>query len=146
MSLLYKLFKIERTFKDGRTDTANKKWFARAISLGMKEIDNLAEDCSYATTVTKADCKAVLEALSKVIKNDLQNSYSVRIPGLGIFKIGISCNGADEATEFTVTSNIKSSHVNFLPEYTVDAATNQRTCALLTGLKYQETPKNAVGV
>jgi len=146
MSLLYKLSKLERTFTDGRKDPANGKWFAKAITLGMKEIDDIAEQCSYSTTVTKADCKAVLEALSTVIKDYLQSSYSVRIPGLGIFKIGIKSTGADEVTEFSVSSNIKASHVNFLPEYTVDSATGNRFCALLNGLKYQETPKNAVGV
>ena len=34
MALMYKLYKMQRTFKDGRTDTANGKWYARAVKLG----------------------------------------------------------------------------------------------------------------
>ena len=34
MALMYKLYKMQRTFKDGRTDTANGKWFGRAVRLG----------------------------------------------------------------------------------------------------------------
>ena len=34
MALMYKLYKITRPFKDGRTDTANGKWYARAVKLG----------------------------------------------------------------------------------------------------------------
>ena len=34
MALMYKLYKMQRTFMYGRTDTANGKWFGRAVRLG----------------------------------------------------------------------------------------------------------------
>ncbi|MGM9712896.1 MAG: hypothetical protein ACI3Y5_02105 [Prevotella sp.] len=44
MSVMYKLYKLVRTFKDGRTDTSNGKWFARAISIGTVETAKNAAD------------------------------------------------------------------------------------------------------
>ena len=43
MALMYKLYKMQRTFKDGRTDTANGKWYARAVKLGTYDTADLAE-------------------------------------------------------------------------------------------------------
>lgn len=144
MALLYKLYKIVRSFKDGRTDKANNHWFARSVMLGTVSTDKLAEQISYATTVTPSDCTAVLKALGVVMRENMQNSYAVRLDGIGLFKIGIKSVGSETPSEFSVSSNITGKHINFYPERTVDSTTGQHTIGLLQKVKVQEAPKNMV--
>lgn len=139
MSLLYKLRKLERTFSDGRQDPANGKWFARTVYIGTTTLDEIATKVAYDCTITKADCKAVIEALIHEINNQLLNSYSVKLDGLGTFKVTIMSNGAVEANEFSASKNITGWRVKFMPAYTVDTM-GQRTVNLLANCKVRETP------
>lgn len=143
MSLLYKLRKLERTFSDGRQDPANGKWFARTVYIGTTTLDEIATNVAYDCTITKADCKAVIEALIHEINNQLLNSYSVKLDGLGTFKVTVMSTGAVEASEFSVAKNITGWRVKFMPAYTVDTA-GQRTVNLLANCKVRETPTYVV--
>ena len=144
MALLYKLYKIVRTFKDNRNDKANNHWFARAVMVGEMSTDELADRVQRECTLTKADVKACIESLIQNIKDGVQNSRIVRLDGLGTFKIGLSTTGAETPGEFSVTSNITGSHVIFTPSYTRNSATGKSVVTLLDGLKIQETPENKV--
>ena len=69
-------------------------------------LDEIATKVAYDCTVTKADCKAVIEALIHEMNNQLLNSYSVKLDGLGTFKVTIKSRGAIEASEFSAAINI----------------------------------------
>ena len=56
-------------------------------------LDEIATKVAYDCTVTKADCKAVIEALIHEMNNQLLNSYSVKLDGLGTFKVTIKSRG-----------------------------------------------------
>jgi len=142
----YILHKVTRTYEDGRQDSANGKWYARAITMGTVETDDLAQIIQKNCSMKKSDVVAVLSELVEVMTDKLQESYAVKLNGLGTFKIGIDSTGVSDPMDFTVSNNITGSHVNFMPAYTVDSATGQRTKALLGGVKFSETAKNAVGV
>ena len=86
MPLLYTLYQMNREFKDGRQDPSNGKWFAKACHIGEVGTDELAERVSYATTVTKADVKAVIEGLIKEMQDAMNNSNVVVLDGIGRFK------------------------------------------------------------
>lgn len=146
MALMYKLYKMQRTFKDGRTDTANGKWYARAVKLGTYDTADLAEIIQRNCSMKHSDVQAVLTELVEVMTDKLQASYAVKINGLGTFKVGMSCRGANNPAEFSATKNVRGTHILFTPSYTVDLATGRRTQALLNGIKVAETPKNAVDV
>ena len=140
----YILNQINRTFKDGRQDPANKKWFARAITVGTVDTDDLADIIQRNCSMKKSDVQAVLTELVEVMTDKLQESYAVKLDNFGTFKIGIKSTGALLPENFSVAKNIVGSHINFMPAYTVDVATGQRTKALLNGVKFSETAKNAV--
>ena len=144
MAVLFKLHKLVRTYKDNRQDPANNKWFARAIHVATADTDKLADQISYSTTVTPADCRAVLKALGKVLPDMLQNGFIVKLDNIGTFKLGISCEGAETVNDFSIASNIKGAHVNFYPEYTIDVATGKRIVKMTEGAKFSETPYNDV--
>ena len=139
MSLLYKLRKLKRTFSDGRQDPANGKWFAQTVHIGTVSLDEIATNVAYDCTITKADSKAVIEALIHEMNNKLLNSYSVKLDGLGTFKVTIMSKGSVEASEFSASKNITGWRVKFMPAYTVDAQ-GQRNTNLLANCKVRETP------
>lgn len=146
---MYKLYKMQRTFKDGRTDTANGKWYGRAIRairVGTADTADLAEIIQRNCSMKRSDVQAVLTELVEVMTDKLQESYAVKINGLGTFKVGISTRGANTPAEFSVAKNVIGTHINFVPSYTVDLSTGRRTQALLNGVKVAETAKNAVDV
>lgn len=92
-----------------------KKWFGRAVVLGNVSTDNLAEEISHATTVTRADIRAVLDELSLSLRRHLLNSQSVKLDGIGTFHVTIHSIGTATKEDFDATK-IKSYSIVFTPE------------------------------
>lgn len=146
MPLLFKLYQMDREFKDGRQDSANGKWYARAVHVGVANTDQIAQEISYATTATKSDVQAVLTALVEVMKKKLADSYIVKLDGFGSFKVGIKSDGATDVKEFSASDYIVGAHVNFMPSYTINSATGARQVPMLEAVRFSETAKNDVGI
>lgn len=145
MAVLYKLYKMVRTFKDGRDDKkANNHWFARAVVVDETSTDKLASIIEEKCTLTHADIVACIKALVTAIRDEMQDSKRVVLDGLGSFKIGLKTSGSESAAEFSVTKNITGAHVIFQPACHIDAGTGKRTLPLLEGVKVKETPLNLV--
>lgn len=87
MPVLYKVKKIERKYSDGRVDPANNKWYANAVIVNTVSTDKIAERIEEKCSLTKSDVKGCIEALIYEIKTQLQNSYAVKLDGLGTFKM-----------------------------------------------------------
>ena len=110
MSVRYKAQKT--TLKDPKY---NGKYYGRAVSLGHVTTEQLAEEISHSTTVTKADIFAVLTELSHFIKEHLQNSMSVDLAGIGSFRVGLKSSLANDEKSFTA-NNIKRFQIVYSPE------------------------------
>ena len=113
---------------------AYQKWYAKAVAIGTKNLDDISEIIQRNCTVKKSDVKAVLTELPEVLKDMLQDSYRVKIDGLGAFKIGISSKGADSVKGFSVSENVTGMHILFLPESETDKSSGKRTKSLLRGV------------
>ena len=91
-----------------------------AVKTGDYDFNDLAEDIAESTTVTKADCLAVLAAIKPKIKKALLAGQRVVLSELGSFVIslqGKSYNAdtmADE--EFSPSSYIKGHKIVFRPD------------------------------
>ena len=143
MALLFKLHKLVRTYKDNRQDSANNKWFARTVITETVGTNKISELIQERCTLTKADVKACIEAFIGVIREQIQDSKAVKLDGLGTFKIGLKCEGAETVNDFSVQSNIVGSRVIFYPARTKDTSGKQ-IIELLRGLKVKETSYNDV--
>ena len=139
MAVLYKLQQDNR-----ENSTHRGMWYARAKMLDIIELDELAQLIQDNTTAKKADAQAVLTEMVEQMKGLLQKSYAVRIPGLGIFKIGLRTSPANTPKEFTAAKNVKGMRLNFLNEWTVDKNGN-RVVNMIQGATAKELPKNDVG-
>jgi predicted histone-like DNA-binding protein len=76
-----------------------EKYYASAIADGEVDMDFLAEQISYQSTVTESDCYAVLLSLERNIMDALKQGRIVKLGRLGNFQVSISSEGRDLETE-----------------------------------------------
>lgn len=109
MAVLYRKQKVTLKGK------AYGQWYGRAVSLGHVSMDQLAEEISHSTTVTKADIMAVLTELAHTMKSHLQDSKTVALDGIGSFSVSFKSTPAKTEDDFTA-NNIKSYKILYKPE------------------------------
>ncbi|MGL5785285.1 MAG: HU family DNA-binding protein [Bacteroidales bacterium] len=104
---------VERENPQDRT--APKKFYASAMKRGSMGIDGLAERIADATTASRADTLLVLTALCTQLDQLLSEGYSVKLQGLGTFRVTLNGIGADTMEEFG-PHLIRKPSIRFLPE------------------------------
>ena len=82
------------------------QYYAKAVHTDEINLEKVAERVQRNCSMKKSDCLAVLTELVEVMKDELQASHSVRIDGLGTFKVGIKGSYAKTAAAFNPAKNI----------------------------------------
>lgn len=95
-------------------ESGEVKYYPKAQANGSVDINELAEEISYATTLTDGDVLNVIRALVKRINMHIANGQIVRLENLGSFQAQLQSDGA--ATEETYsTSLIRKVTLQFRP-------------------------------
>lgn len=76
------------------------KFYAKAQSSGIVDIDTLAEDIAYSTSLTDGDVLNVIRALVKQINRHLANGEIVRLEHLGSLQVQIGSKGSESEKDF----------------------------------------------
>ena len=99
-----------------RKNPMNKsvKWYASIATPMPVTLNELAENIEKSSTVSRADAKAVIDALQYEIKKALLDGKSVRLGDLGSFRVTLGSSGAFSEKELQ-TSMIKRVRVQFQP-------------------------------
>lgn len=95
------------------------RYYARAVMTDEFNLEAIADRIQRNCSMKKSDVLAVLTEMVEVMRDELQASHTVRIDGLGTFKIGIKSSYAKSDTDFNVSQHIHGCRVNFRPEYSV---------------------------
>lgn len=77
--------------------------------------DEIAEFIQRQASVKKSDIKAVLQELGEAMKHFFEMGQKIKLEGIGIFKVGFSSIGVNEADDCTA-STISTRRVLFQPE------------------------------
>lgn len=77
--------------------------------------EDLADFIQMQATVKRSDCKAVLDELGSAFKHFFELGQKIKLDNIGIFKVGVKSSPSD-TLESCGASNVKSCHVNFIPE------------------------------
>jgi len=135
--LFYKLYQ-----NNNSNSKSYLKWFGRTVMTEKVGINVIAQRMQDSCTVKRSDVKAVLEELGSTIRDILQDSKRVEIPGLGCFKLSISTSGESDKEEWTASSNVKRVKVLFQPEceQTISGGKRRRTYLLTKGVKIGLVP------
>lgn len=113
MAVKYRLMK-----NNNKQSAYFNQFYAKAAITDEVNLNTLSERIQRNCSMKKSDVLAVLTELVEVMKDELQSSHSVRIDGLGMFKIGIKGSYAKTVEEFNPATNIHGYRVNFRPSFT----------------------------
>ena len=97
-----------------RDISAERKYYAAAISQGMVDFERLAYLVSHQCTVRESDCLAVLRALEHNVMDELKQGKIVQLGSLGNFQVGVNSKGELNADEVN-SSTVKKARLNFRP-------------------------------
>ncbi|MDR0559923.1 MAG: HU family DNA-binding protein [Prevotellaceae bacterium] len=93
---------------------APKKWYANAKSAGEITLKAMGKQITQRSTVNHADTLAVLEALTQVLVEQLEEGKIVRLGDFGSFQVSIGSEGAETVDKFS-HSLIKTKKIAFRP-------------------------------
>jgi len=93
---------------------APQKFFATAVGDGRTDFKRLAKLISMHSTVSKADCLAVLSSMEENIIMELQEGRIVQMGDLGTFQVGVQSEGR-ETTEEVGANVVKKARLRFRP-------------------------------
>lgn len=91
-----------------------KKFYAKAQANGVVDLNNIAEEISYASSLTDGDVLNALRGLIKMMKMHLSNGEIVNLGEFGTFQFQLSSEGAKTKDEFT-SANIRKARFQFRP-------------------------------
>ncbi|EKU90296.1 HU family DNA-binding protein [Bacteroides oleiciplenus] len=103
-------------------DAAPKLFYAKAQASGEVTMDEMAEEISYATSLTDGDVLNAIRALIKQVNKNLAAGKIVRLETFGSFQIQLCSEGAETVKGFTA-SNITGATIQFRPGKPIKAAT-----------------------
>lgn len=103
-------------------ESAPKLFYAKAQAAGEVTMDEMAEDISYATSLTDGDVLNAIRALIKQTNRHLAAGKIVRLENFGSFQLQLQSTGADTEKKFT-SANITSANIQFRPGKPIKAAT-----------------------
>ena len=132
MPLIYKPYQATLANKEGQ-----KLFYPRLVKIGRTvNTQKMAELIAEKASLTAGDVHNVIRNLMSVMREQLLNSRTVRLEGLGTFTMIAKAGGKGVELESKVSSSqITSLRCQFTPEYTRDAGGNI-TRALIQGASY----------
>lgn len=132
MALIYKGYQGSIPNKEGK-----KLYYPRLVKTGeIVDTQKLAKLISEKSTLTEGDVHNVVRNLMSVMREQLLNSKSVKLDGLGTFTMIARAGGNGVETLDEVSSTqITKLHCRFTPEYT-RSTSSETTRALTEGATY----------
>ena len=131
MAIFYKL-----RFRKKSANSEKTGYYAVVCNKGMVGTDDVAEEIQRNCSMKRSDVLAVLAELSEVLKQNIQQSHSVKLNGIGVFRPGICSTLAESIPQFNASTNIKSLRLNFLPESVTQG--NVRTKKVFVGARVSQ--------
>lgn len=91
-------------------------YFPQAVTVGKPvETKEVAERLSQISTVSKSDVAAVLGDLPAVLADLMKQGKSVRLEGLGTFRLTLDTVGVENEADFDLQKQLKAVRVQFTP-------------------------------
>lgn len=117
MAIEYKVVAIR---KPGDEFTA-PKYYARPAPAQRVDIERLADEISYSTTLTDVEVEGVIKALIRQMQVHMQNGRIVQLGKFGSFRVTLNSEGQETAEAFTAR-HIRNVNIRFAPGTTLKNA------------------------
>ena len=125
-------------YQDNREKNPHKgKFYARAKTIGTKDLRDIAEIIQRNASMKRSDVVAVLTELAEVVGSFFGRWLPRKTWGTWRTENGIRTVPADTEKEFKPEKNIKSSHILFQAETEKESLSTRRTRVLARKLDYK---------
>jgi len=108
MSIPYRLTPM----KDNISKSPKKGYYAQVVTKGTVDTTSLCHIIANGCTLTVADLRAAIEALSSSIADCLMDGYNVYIDGLGTFSVSAESKVVDSEEDLRAPS-VSVKNVNY---------------------------------
>jgi predicted histone-like DNA-binding protein len=98
--------------KDNISKSPKKGYYAQVVTKGTIDTLSLCQEISSGCTLTVADLRAAIEAISSSVATNLMNGYNVYIDGLGTFSVSAESKLVESEDELRAPS-VKVKNINF---------------------------------
>lgn len=112
--------------KNPSDPASTPKYYAKMQATGEIDLDEMAEDIAYSTTLTDGDVLNVLRALIRQMRKHLAAGKIVKMEKFGSFQFQIGSKGVDVEKDFDAT-HINKVNIQFRPGALVREAQNLKT-------------------
>lgn len=110
MTILYKMISKKLKMKNGKP-----YWFAHAVHPNTIHLAGLATEMQRNCTVKVSDIHGVLTELVETMNDELKNGNTVKLDGLGSFRLSFHASQVAKPGDFSAAKSIKGFHVVFRP-------------------------------
>lgn len=131
MPVLYKAFQSVLENKNKQ-----RLFYPRVVLKGHVTTDQVAQEISEYSSLTKGDTKNTLDNLVRVMTTHLHASESVTLDGLGTFRLVMKSTGEGVESAAKVSPAQATVTVRFQPSTTKNANRTVATRAMVTGVKF----------
>ena len=131
MPVLYKAFQSVLENKNKQ-----RLFYPRVVLKGHVTTDQVAQEISEYSSLTKGDTKNTLDNLVRVMTTHLHASESVTLDGLGTFRLVMKSTGKGVESAAKVSPAQATVTVRFQPITTKNANRTVTTRAMVTGVKF----------
>lgn len=101
---------------DPRDESAPKKWYATTQSSTPLEGKAMTKSAAKNTTLAPIELEAALDLLADFIPEQLLQGHTVKLPGLGYFRVTFKSKGADTVKAFNPQEMIYDVRPVFVPD------------------------------
>ncbi len=102
----------------GKTNPVNPNapmlYYPKATKTGEIDLEELSEQIAYGSSLTQADCYAVIISLVTIVSRELDAGKIVRLGHLGAFQISVKGTGSS-TPEAVSPKNVRSASMIFRP-------------------------------
>lgn len=95
---------------------AEKKWYAVPSSDSPLSAKALAKAATANTSTAPIEMEAAMEHLANYIPQQLLQGHTVKVSGLGTFRVIFKSSGVSHPSEFNASTMIKEPRILFTPE------------------------------
>ena len=107
MAIEFEFYQSPHTFGE-----KTKKYYPKVVNYRTVTTQELAEEIHSGSTLTTADIRATIDALSYQIAQHLSESERVHVEGIGFFEVSLQCPETENPKE-TRAGKVKFKSVNF---------------------------------
>ncbi|WP_455620996.1 HU family DNA-binding protein [Parabacteroides sp.] len=108
-------YKLVQKAMPGKPD-APKKWYAVPNSSTPMTGKAMTRAATANTTTAPIEMEASLELLAAFVPQQLKQGHTVKIPGLGTFRLTFKSDGVEDINDFKASSMIKDARIAFTPD------------------------------